>query len=147
MPIAGGLLEKNRDRSHERTQVPVSVLVFLTFPVNVVVFGGVLPVGIEHHYPGAGKAPLNDCDQFLRVEIKQTAIEEQNLPVTLLQLRQRVGAAQGLLHGTAPPIQPVQDLFPQGTVGAGDQGAPGMSKGRHGRHVGHFKSPVLRCEG
>jgi hypothetical protein len=104
-------------------------------------------LGIKHHHLGAGETALDGGEEFFGVEIGKTAVEKQDLPVSFLQLGQRVGAAQGLLHRTAAPVQPMHDLLAQRAVRARDQGSAGVSEeghGGHGAHVQISKSARLR---
>ena len=65
----------------------------------------------------------------------------------ILMVLYSCGAAQGLLHRTAAPVQPMHDLLAQRAVRARDQGSAGVSEeghGGHGAHVQISKSARLR---
>lgn len=90
-------------------------------------------VGIQQNYLNSRKARADNLHQLLGVEVRQAAIQEEYLPVPVLQFDQSFGAAPGLVHGTPSIIQALENLFPQKRAGTGDEHTTTGGRGENGK--------------
>ncbi len=70
-----------------------------------------MPGFVEKQNVDPGKAAVNDLQQLVRIQIGQTAVEQQQLALAVFQLAQSIGAAQRLRRRNARQHQALHDLL------------------------------------
>src|SRR5580700_4071620 len=113
-------------------------------------------LGVEQHDLNFRKPLLNDPHQLSTVQVREAAIEKQNLPVSIFQFSQGLGAAQRLMHRPPAAVRVLQHLLAESAARTRNQHSAASSvvspivspiNDRQLCHGAHLESPDLEEAG
>src|SRR5208282_4349791 len=111
------------------------------------VFGWESRSGIQQHHLNSGKSFLDNRDQLFGIQIGDSPVKKQHLPVSFFELGQSGRPTQHLLHRAAAPVQTIHHLLPESAAGARNQRTSShRGDTRECRHGAHW-SLLIRLTG